>query len=153
MSHPFADNPVSLSEAGQAALQAWVDAARARLALSDWEITVVREQSEGTALASSFVRHEADVSHIALSAEIAEWSPDELRQTLTHELLHCHFERVTALANRLVEHELGRRTEAVITSAVSLIEEQTIDRLATAIARFLPLPEMPAGLTEPKEKA
>lgn len=145
MSEPFAGNPVHLSEAEQASLQAWVDDAKRRLSLSDWSITVSRHRVNGGEIAQSFVRHQADISTIALSAECHEWDAAELRQNLTHELLHPHFERVTALADRLIENELGTRAEAIIVAAVSEVEEQTIDRLATAIARFLPLPEWPVG--------
>lgn len=147
MSPPFSDRPLLLSEEEAAALQAWVDAAKRQLALSDWEITVSRHEAQPGAIASSFVRHQADISTIAVSAEWRDWSLEELRQNLTHELLHPHFERVTAMADKLVENELGTRTEAVIRAAVGEVEEQSIDRLATAIAHFLPLPAIPPAPT------
>lgn len=147
MSRPFSDRPLNLSEEEAAALQSWVDDVKRLLALSDWAITVSRHEALTEAQASSFVRHTADISTIALSPEWRDWSPEELRQNLTHELLHAHFERVTAMADRLIENELGQRTEAVIKAAISEVEEQTIDRLATAIARFLPVPPTSAHLT------
>ena len=143
MSVPFSGNPVHLSAAENAVLQAWVDDAKKRLALSDWAITVTRHQVNGDALAESFVRDHADISVIAVGTECREWDADELRQNLTHELLHCHVQRITRLSDKLIEHELGKRTEAVIWAAVNEVEEQTVDRLATAIARFLPLPKWP----------
>ena len=141
MSPPFADEPILLTEAEQAGLQAWVDAVQPRLALSHWRITISRHQAKDDAYASSFIRNHADISVIALSRECRSWTAEELRQNLTHELLHPHFQRVTAMAAHLIETELGKRTEAVIEAAVREVEEQSIDRLATAIARFLPLPE------------
>lgn len=149
MTAPFADSPVVLTDDECRALQVWVDETRPRLALSDWSITVSRHQTTSDAIASSFVRDHADISVIALGSECHSWSADEMRQNLTHELLHPHFQRVTALAGHLIEHELGKRTEAVIEAAVREVEEQTIDRLATAIARFLPLPRWPVESDEP----
>lgn len=140
MSAPFADLPILLTEAEQRDLQAWVDTVRPLLALVHWEITVSRHQCNDGALASSHIRDYADISVVALSPDARTWSAKELRQNLTHELLHPHFQRVSAMASLLVENELGKRTEAVIEAAVRQVEEQSIDRLATAIARFLPLP-------------
>jgi hypothetical protein len=140
---PFADNSIVLSEDEQAAIQAWVDDAKKQLALSDWSIVVSRHASEKEALASSFIRDHADESIIALASEFREWTADEIRHALTHELLHPHFQRVTLLAQKLIETELGKRTEAVIEAACREVEELSIDRLAGAVARFLPPVKLP----------
>ena len=47
-------------------------------------------------------------------------------------------ERVTRMAEKLLEHELGNRTEAVIEAAIQEVEEQSVDRLAYAVSEFMP---------------
>lgn len=143
---PFGSNPIVLDDAERAAIQAWVDAAARRLALPGWVIVVTRHASEPDAMASSFIYDEADRAYIAVSTDWRKAAPEELRHALTHELLHPHFQRVTRLSERLVEAELGKRTEAVIDMAVHISEEQSIDRLARAIAGFLPLVEIPTAV-------
>lgn len=137
---PFEDAPILLTELEQADLQAWVDTAKLQLALSDWSITVSRHETGKDTYASTYIQDHGDVAIIALSPECRAMTAEELRATLVHELLHPHFQRVTRLAERLIQGELGTRAEAIIDEAVQITEEQAIDRLAYAIARWLPLP-------------
>ena len=145
---PFGSRKVVLDDAERSAIQEWVDRAARRLALPGWRLIVSPHQSLDDSHASTFIRDSSDEAHIALDADWRDLTPAELRHALTHELLHPHFQRVTRMFEKLVEAELGRRTEAVIEQAVQEVEEQTIDRLAFAIAEFLPLVEVP-GPAEP----
>lgn len=140
---PFGDHPVVLSEDERQAIQAWVDAVAPSLGLDGWRLIVTPHEAEPDAWASSFIRDQMDEATVALATNWHELPPERLRHTLTHELLHPHFQRVTRLAEKLLENELGRRTEAVIEAAIEEAEEQAIDRLSWALARFLPLVALP----------
>lgn len=142
---PFGSHAVVLDDAERSAIQRWVDENARRLGLPGWRIVVSAHGSEKNAYASSFIADSSDHAFIALAADWHDATPDELRHSLTHELLHPHFQRVTRLAEKLIENELGQRTEAVIEQAVQEVEEQTIDRLAFAIAALLPLVEVSAN--------
>lgn len=145
---PFDDHPIALSNEERDAVQAWVDRAKPMLGLPHWSIKVTRHKSDKGALATSFVRDHADESFIALPDSLVDVDPSELRQTLTHELLHCHLQPLTRLVEDLIEHELGKRTEAVIETSISHVEERTIERMAAAIACFLPFVEVPNAAQE-----
>lgn len=146
MTRPFVENPIVLTDEERNAIQQWVDGRKRELALSDWDITVTTHSAEDSAFAASHIRDSADVTTIALGSEWRDLTPDELRETLVHELLHPHFHRQTRLAITLIENELGKTTEAVIEAAITNAEEIAIDRLATAVARWLPYVEIPDGL-------
>lgn len=140
---PFGSHKLVLEDAERAAIQEWVDLAAGLLALRDWRIVVSPHEAEVAAIASSFIRDNSDDAVIALAADWRDATPVELRHSLVHELLHPHFQRVTRLAEKLIEAELGKRAEAIIDQAVMEVEEQTIDRLAFAVAQFLPFVGLP----------
>lgn len=149
---PFGSNTVVLDDAERSAIQRWVDENARRLGLSGWRIVVSAHAADKDDIASSFIRDVSDDAVVALGVDWRDATSDELRHALTHELLHPHFQRVTRLAEKLIEDELGNRAEALIDAAIQEVEELTIDRLAYAIAAFLPLVEIP-GRTAPVSNA
>jgi hypothetical protein len=141
---PFADNaPGAITEEQAEAIQRWCEDASARLGLRDWRWRVSTHEAEPKAYASSYVLDQGDESVVAVSSDFTSRPEPEQRHSLTHEVLHPHFYRVTRLFDKLIERELGNRTEAVIMAAVHEAEEQAIDRMAYAVARMLPPLELP----------
>lgn len=136
---PFDDGraPV-LDEAQRAYVEGWLRASGDLLGLRDWRIEASCYVSQKSSDASSFIRDNTDEIVVSVGPDFVGSDADEQRATLAHELLHAHFYRVTRMAERLFANELGQRTEAVIETAVEIVEEQTIDRLAHAIAGWLP---------------
>src|SRR4051812_38066790 len=100
---PFGSNTVVLDDAERSAIQRWVDENARRLGLSGWRIVVTVHAAETDTIASSFIRDASDDAVVALGVNWREATPDELRHTLTHELLHPHFQRVTRLAEKLIK--------------------------------------------------
>lgn len=136
---PFSKNPAGAVTDDQAAtLHGWLRAAADQLALRDWRIRVSTHEAQHDSIASSFIADHSDDTVIAVQRGFFELPERARRHALTHELLHPHFQRITRMAEKLLESELGNRTEAVITAAVSEVEELTIDRLAWAISEWLP---------------
>lgn len=145
---PFDGEPIALSEEERDAVQAWVDRVKPMVGLPGWMIRVSRHRADKDSLATSYVLDNADESSIALPGGLAGIDPDELRASLTHELLHCHLYPLTHMVEALMAGELGKRTEAIFRTAMSQIEERTIDRMARAIAVFLPFVEVPRATEE-----
>lgn len=139
MSDPYAGRERVLTDEQRTTVAVWVNDIAARLGLRDWRVHVSPFAAFGDdALACSSLRDQASVSWIAVTRAWLESDDIERTTTLVHELLHCHFQPVTRLAERLIESELGRRTEAVIKEAISIAEETSIDRLASALSLVLP---------------
>jgi hypothetical protein len=136
---PFDDGrPRVLDDKQTKALQRWLDKAAPLVGLAGWDIRASPFAPEPKSYASSYIRDQADIVFVAVCGELPTWPEPEQRAVLGHELMHPHFQRVTRLAEKLVENELGKRTEAVIETAVSELTEQTVDRLGRAVSRFLP---------------
>jgi len=134
-----------LSEAQRAYLEWWCQHCAILLGLAGWNVSVTAFwHGRDDAHAVSHVQDAADYIEIALDRGFLERHELAQRRTLAHELLHPHFYRITRLQERLVEGELGHRTEAILELAVELLEEQTITRLGDAIAEMLPAIAMPS---------
>lgn len=138
MSDPYAGRTRVLTDVQQADIRRWLDEAASFLGLRDWRIHVSPCEAVDGAIASSHLRDEASLSWIAVGQPFLEADTEERTTTLIHELLHCHFQPITRLAEKLHERELGVRTEAVIDTALSMAEERAIDRLASGLARVFP---------------
>lgn len=142
---PFEANPIVLTEEQRVYLEQWVRRAADRMGLRDWAIQISRHMSgQPNVWAESFLADHREDEWIALGKDFVEREPEAQRWTLVHELIHCHFQPVTRMAERLWENELGARTEATIDTAVSIVEERCIDRLARAIAVFFEPVVLPA---------
>jgi hypothetical protein len=139
VSDPYAGRPRILTDRQVEDVRAWIADTTPLLGLQDWRISVSPLAAVDGAIASSHLRDDASVTWLAVGQDFLDAGPEERTATLIHELLHCHFQPVTRLAEKLVAGELGKRTEAIIEAAISVAEETAIDRLAGGLARVLPV--------------
>lgn len=70
--------------------------------------------------------------------------PRDLRATVAHELVHCHFFGVWDTCRRDVLAHLGQATYDVWIAGVERHMEYGVDAMADALASHLPLIEWPA---------
>jgi hypothetical protein len=126
-------------------LYAYVRVLANTLGLTDWEIEVDDDAAHLPAdtLARVNVPTGRRTARISLGAEYANCTPEDQRNTLVHELLHCHFDTVSDLAERTLRRQLGAAAWDVYEEAQELLLEQAIDAVAVAVGEFLPVP--PAG--------
>lgn len=136
--------PARLTEEQRLALQAWIDEAKPVMRLNDWYVvakdTPPEDEDGGLsydAFAGSFIRDSSDHASVHLGDSFWDETPEEQRETLAHELLHCHLYRL----HRFVEDRLRK---ADITTARQM-EEIAIEQLARIVAPLLPMPAIPSG--------
>jgi hypothetical protein len=101
------------------------------LRLRDWRIDVYEDApAEPTAIASCAPVEGRKYAVIRLGESFLTDPPDDQRQTITHELLHCHLGPMV----RMIEVHDG------LPPAAKIAMEYCVDGLADAIAPLLPLP-------------
>ncbi len=101
------------------------------LGLKDWVIRLNEDEPEDPdALASVRFTYGRKLVVLFLSDRFLEDNPEEQRNTIAHELIHCHF--------HLLDSYETRSTINRIRPAI----EFGVDGLATAIDKFLPLPDV-----------
>ena len=117
------------------------------LRLSDWTIIMQNEPCSSDCLAETDVITGQHLAKMYLSKAYTKDTPENLRATIIHELLHCHLSPISELSEEILKplaDELGG--SRVIKSAINGIEyetERSIDAISEAIAIYFPLPNMP----------
>lgn len=110
------------------------------MGLEGWEFTLADKPAAKDEFANVSVVYGQRRAIISLAKNHASWTPECMRSTLVHELMHCHFEPVSHLSHDLLAVTAGERSLAVANTALSFLIEQTVDNISTAIAKVLPLP-------------
>lgn len=125
----------------------YVNSVKKLLHLSDWVIIMQDEPSSADCLAETDVIAGQHLAKMFLAKSYAKDTPENLRGTIIHELLHCHLSPISELSAEILKPlaaDLGG--SQVIKSAINGIEyetERSIDAISEAIAPFFPLPNMP----------
>ena len=132
-------------------IEAWmlryVNSMKKMLHLSDWTIVMQNEPCSSDCLAETDVITGQHLAKMYLSKTYTKDTPENLRATIIHELLHCHLSPISELSEEILKplaDELGG--SRVIKSAINGIEyetERSIDGISEAIAPYFPLPNMP----------
>jgi|APGre2960657404_1045060.scaffolds.fasta_scaffold02213_11 hypothetical protein len=126
------------------------------LRLSDWTIIMQNEPCSSDCLAETDVITGQHLAKMYLSKTYTKDTPENLRATIIHELLHCHLSPISELSEEILKplaDELGG--SRVIKSAINGIEyetERSIDAISEAIAPYFPLPSMPKKKSARKKK-
>lgn len=103
------------------------------MGLRDWRIVVSDDgPTSSSASASNWLQYGARFCRISLSDYFLNLAPEEQREDLVHELIHCHLEPMDGLAKEWLEEREY--------SGFLRLEEYSIDGIATAWAKSLPLP-------------
>lgn len=110
------------------------------LGLRDWRITLEREPSEDDCAASIACIYGRKAANIRLMSEWETYGNDRKRQTVIHELLHCHTRDMQDTAESTIGL-LGSPAYSIFSSRHEQSLELCVDGIAEAIAPFFPLPE------------
>jgi len=117
------------------------------LHLSDWTIILSEEPCSPDCLAETDVVGGQHLARMFLNKSYTKDTPQNIRGTIIHELLHCHLSPISELSVEILKplsDDLGG--SRVIKSAINGIEyetERSIDAISEAIAIYFPLPNMP----------
>ncbi len=109
--------------------------------LRDWTFQVMHEPIHSSAphaatITTLYGRHFA---HINFAADFATYDPEEQREIVVHELLHCSFSSANALPPRIGDI-LGLAAAEVLAVFLHEKVELGVDRIANAWAKTMPLP-------------
>lgn len=122
------------------------------LHLKDWTILFDQSPPENDdAIASIDPCEGRKVATVHICSDFWEREADEQRQTITHELIHCHHDSASEIVRvDLVKH-LSQQAYDILWGGYKRQMEYCVDGLADAIAPFLPLPPWAAVTAEPNQ--
>lgn len=102
------------------------------MGLRDWTVGIDHDPPDSDHVASIDCRYGRKFAWVKLSEAFLDSEPDRQRQTIVHELTHCHFEPMRRLLLGLVEDNIW--------NAIDLPFEYGVDGVAEVMAARLPLP-------------
>jgi hypothetical protein len=102
------------------------------LALKDWQVVVSEEKPDGDAIASVNCCDGRKLATVKLSEGFFSDSIEDQRQTITHELIHCHLAPFWEAVKRKARHD----------ETLVMLMEYSVDGIADAVGPLLPLPKV-----------
>ena len=111
-----------------------------RVGLKDWYFNIVHEPPDDQNHAACVeVYYGRKVADIRFRNEWATWTPEELRETVLHELLHCHINPLRFHLNN-IQNAVGQMVYEPLYQGVTDYIEYAVDGIARNWAQTLPLP-------------
>lgn len=122
------------------ALQQYLRALADELGLRDWSIELHDQLDTDECYASTTCTKDSQAARIALGERFVNDPPATQRETLLHELLHCHFDAGHQFVLDSMGELIGRPAVTVLDRGLRSHVERTVDAIAVAIAPRFPLP-------------
>lgn len=108
------------------------------IGLRDWTLRFEAAPCEDPALATVQTVYGRKIANVRVAADFSDYSPEEQRNAIVHELIHVHFaQQNQAVADAL--DVLGHEAQTVAAAAYRVGHEYGVDGLAYAIAPNYPL--------------
>jgi len=144
--------PVSISKKSnpwtplkKKAVEDYISELQKLLKLSDWTITMNWDlNADEYAYATNDPLPDSRHATISISNRFFSLSGKLQTQTLVHELIHCHLQSLTDLAENTVESLTNEAGSGIFVIANSQCVEIATDALADAIAPLVPQFKLPA---------
>jgi hypothetical protein len=120
--------------------QAYIRGLADQLSLQDWEVVLKRDWADEDANASSGVSRTKNRIWIEIAEDFGDFSLEQQRRSLVHELLHAHVARTEKTIYRLEEMLPTNKAALLTRKAFDDEMEIVVERLARILAPFMPLP-------------
>lgn len=132
----------------------YVNKMKGMMNLSNWKIVIDPQPCSEDALAETSVTEWQHLAKMQFHKNYKKDKPEDLRATVVHELLHCHFSPIEEVAVEIVKaldvNDTNPTISKTMEAAVRYQSERAIDLISEAIAPLFPTPDMPK-LIEPKK--
>lgn len=135
---------IHMTENERVALNNYVRYLADGLCLRDWQIELILAPADEGIAGRVITPYGRKIAHILLGPSWRICGLHELRDTLVHELLHCHLDQVGNAPRMIAEH-LAPAAYAIFEQAFEVQIEHAIDAIACA---FAPVFELPPPITE-----
>lgn len=120
---------------------AYVRLLASRMGLGRWDIRLGKNLPKiGDALAHIDIAERQERASIHFNPILKHYSKEDQRQTVVHELVHCHLERIRLASFNWIG-PLGAKATQLALDEIHDHVEFAVDAIATAWAPCLPLPE------------
>lgn len=109
-----------------------------KLELRDWTIRLSKIPCESQ-IATCRTTFGQKVATVAIHREILKETDEEIRQTVAHELMHCHDSALREVINESIPAMIGSLAWAALEPAIRQQRELLVDTVANIVAKNLPM--------------
>ena len=128
-------------------IQRYVNKLKNMTGLSNWSITVSPKPSSLGSLAETEIVYGQNLAIMQFHKDFRKDTPEDLRATVVHELLHCHFAPMAeVISDMLAPEDDDPKSKGIHKSVVAVVEYETeriIDGISESIGKWLPTPDIP----------
>jgi hypothetical protein len=125
----------------------YVNKLKSMMGLSHWTILVQAKPCSPDALGETEVVHGQHLAKMYLHKDFRKDTPEDVRATIVHELLHCHMAVIEEAVSEMLKPDLddqkGKAIHKMVASLIDYECERIIDALAESMGKWMPLPDMP----------
>jgi hypothetical protein len=125
----------------------YVNKLKNMMGLSHWTILMQAKPCNVDALGETEVVHGQHLAKMYLHKDFRKDTPEDLRATIVHELLHCHLAVIEEAVDEVLKPDPeDAKSKAIHKMVLSLIQyenERVIDSLSESMGKWLPTPDMP----------
>lgn len=132
-----------MSKRDRKALLNYIRWAANELELRDWTITLDRAPCASNLMGHVHCTNGARDLQIAVNADFKDYTPEEQRETIVHELVHVHWDPCWKMVQSDLGDALGKPVYYVFCDSYRRAMEYGVDGLAKAIAKHLPVIQWP----------
>lgn len=111
--------------------------------LRDWTVSLSKEPSPEGISARVSVTYGRKLAWIQVAPAFRDEHPDDQRQTIVHELVHCHVDAAYSMVLNDLEELLGKPADSIFLKGYKRQMEHGVDALASALAKRMPLVDWP----------
>lgn len=109
------------------------------IGLRDWTLHLLDETADEDCNAQTRLIFGRKLASIRVATEFRELEPERIRQTIVHELVHCHFAAATNQVEHDLSEHLGSQASNLFFAGFLRNLEYGVDAVAGALAPHMPL--------------
>jgi hypothetical protein len=109
------------------------------IGLKSWQFDLSRDPAPYGVIARVEVWGDSETCTIWIGPAFWKYGPKMQRETVVHELIHCHTNPLVKYAKAMGRSELGQQASRAFDAALDINHERTVDGIAAAVARMCPL--------------
>lgn len=126
------------------ALAAYVRVVADLMELRDWTVTLSDQPCDPAKRAEVFIPYGHRHARISVAQNFRHESAEHQRESIVHELVHCHIEVMVDTVERDLADHLGRQSDSLFWRGYKRQMELSVDALARTVAPHMPPIDWPA---------
>jgi hypothetical protein len=133
------NSPKEMTPDAKRVLVNYIRDAADKMGMKDWSFDISARDPLSGAIASTEIWGDSHTATVWIGKTFWKYGPRMQREVICHELVHWHTDKLYRAAREVYRNVLGREAFELSLAALKQVHELTVDGIAAAWARTLPL--------------